>query len=298
MIDCGKKNGFHTFTFYKCISISNPSILRQRIRKQAANLQIIGTIMLTEEGINSTISSLSQENLNKMITLLEKRFGKIKFRKSFSENKPFKRLKVKVRKEIVPSGTNVSLEKKSSNYVKPENWDNFISQDSVITIDVRNNYEVEVGTFRNSISPETKNFREFNKFIENSINNFENKKLAIFCTGGIRCEKASALFNEKGFDDVYQLEGGILNYFKKSKDKKNFDGECFVFDDRVTVDKSLKPGDFIQCFACRRPISKDDKNRPEYTEGISCHNCINEKSDDDRKRFADRQNQKLLNSKK
>ena len=298
MIDCGKKNGFHTFTFYKCISISNPSILRQRIRKQAANLQIIGTIMLTEEGINSTISSLSQENLNKMITLLEKRFGKIKFRKSFSENKPFKRLKVKVRKEIVPSGTNVSLEKKSSNYVKPENWDDFINQDSVITIDVRNNYEVEVGTFRNSISPETKNFREFNRFIENSINNFENKKLAIFCTGGIRCEKASALFNEKGFDDVYQLEGGILNYFKKSKDKKNFDGECFVFDDRVTVDKSLKPGDFIQCFACRRPISKEDKNRPEYTEGISCHNCVNEKSDDDRKRFADRQNQNLLNNKK
>ena len=298
MIDCEKKNGFHTFTFYKCISISNPSILRQRIRKQAANLQIIGTIMLTEEGINSTISSLSQENLNKMITLLEKRFGKIKFRKSFSENKPFKRLKVKVRKEIVPSGTNVSLEKKSSNYVKPENWDDFINQDSVITIDVRNNYEIEVGTFRNSISPETKNFREFNKFIENSINNFENKKLAIFCTGGIRCEKASALFNEKGFDDVYQLEGGILNYFKKSKDKKNFDGECFVFDDRVTVDKSLKPGDFIQCFACRRPISKEDKNRPEYTEGISCHNCVNEKSDDDRKRFADRQNQNLLNNKK
>ena len=233
-----------------------------------------------------------------MITLLEKRFGKIKFRKSFSENKPFKRLKVKVRKEIVPSGTNVSLEKKSSNYVKPENWDDFINQDSVITIDVRNNYEVEVGTFRNSISPETKNFREFNRFIENSINNFENKKLAIFCTGGIRCEKASALFNEKGFDDVYQLEGGILNYFIESKDKKNFDGECFVFDDRVTVDKSLKPGDFIQCFACRRPISKDDKNRPEYTEGISCHNCVNEKSDDDRKRFADRQNQNLLNNKK
>ena len=298
MIDCGKKNGFHTFTFYKCISISNPSILRQSIRKQAANLQIIGTIMLTEEGINSTISSVSQENLNKMITLLEKRFGKIKFRKSFSENKPFKRLKVKVRKEIVPSGTNVSLEKKSSNYVKPENWDDFINQDSVITIDVRNNYEVEVGTFRNSISPETKNFREFNRFIENSINNFENKKLAIFCTGGIRCEKASALFNEKGFNDVYQLEGGILNYFKKSKDKKNFDGECFVFDDRVTVDKSLNPGDFVQCFACRRPISKDDKNRPEYTEGISCHNCVNEKSDDDRKRFADRQNQNLLNNKK
>ena len=298
MIDYEKKNGFHTFTFYKCIPISNPYILRQRIRKQAANLQIIGTIMLTEEGINSTISSTSLENLNKMISLLEKRFGKIKFRKSFSENKPFKRLKVKVRKEIVPSGTNVTLEKKLNNYIKPENWDEFINQDSVITIDVRNNYEVEVGTFSNSISPETKNFREFNSFIERSRNNFKKKKLAIFCTGGIRCEKASALFNDKGFNDVYQLEGGILNYFKKSKDKKNFDGECFVFDDRITVDKNLKPGDFIQCFACRRPISKNDKNRPEYIEGISCHNCINEKSDDDRKRFAERQNQNLLNNKK
>ena len=234
MIDCGKKNGFHTFTFYKCISISNPSILRQRIRKQAANLQIIGTIMLTEEGINSTISSVSQENLNKMITLLEKRFGKIKFRKSFSENKPFKRLKVKVRKEIVPSGTNVSLEKKSSNYVKPENWDDFINQDSVITIDVRNNYEVEVGTFRNSISPETKNFREFNRFIENSINNFENKKLAIFCTGGIRCEKATLALQEIGFKNVYQLKGGIINYLDKRKNNNKWQGECFVFDDRIT----------------------------------------------------------------
>ena len=298
MIDYRKKKGFYTYTFYNCIGIKNPSSLRQKIRKQAENLKIIGTIVLTEEGINSTISSESKKNLDSMISLLEKKFGKIMFRASFSEKKPFKRLKVKVRKEIVPSGTNVTLKKKLSNYIKPENWDEFIKQDSVITIDVRNNYEVEVGTFSNSISPKTKNFREFNSFIENSRNDFENKKLAIFCTGGIRCEKASALFSEKGFDDVYQLEGGILNYFKKSKDKKNFVGECFVFDDRVTVDKNLKSGDFVQCFACRRPISKDDKNRPEYTEGISCHNCINEKSDDDRKRFADRQNQNLLNNKK
>ena len=205
---------------------------------------------------------MSLENLNKMISLLEKRFGKIEFRKSLSENKPFKRLKVKVRKEIVPSGTNVSLEKKSSNYVKPENWDDFINQDSVIAIDVRNNYEVEVGTFVNSISPETKTFKEFNNFIEESKKDFKNKKLGIFCTGGIRCEKASALFNEKGINDVYQLEGGILNYFKNNKNKDNFKGECFVFDDRVTLDKNLNPGGFFQCFACRRPLSKDDLSRP------------------------------------
>ena len=121
----------------------------------------------------------------------------------------------------------------------------------------------------------------------------------MFCTGGIRCEKSTALLKKRGFNTVYHLQGGILKYLEDiPSDKSLWNGECFVFDDRVTVDKSLKPGDFIQCFACRRPISKDDKNRPEYTEGISCHNCVNEKSDDDRKRFADRQNQNLLNNKK
>ena len=294
MIDYRKKKGFYTYTFYNCIGIKNPSSLRQKIRKQAENLKIIGTIVLTEEGINSTISSESKKNLDSMILLLEKKFGKIIFRDSFSEKKPFKRLKVKVRKEVVPSDTEISINKSRSNYIKPEKWDDFIKQKSVLTIDVRNEYEVGVGTFSNSISPKTKNFREFNEFINNSKKDFKNKKIAIFCTGGIRCEKASSLFLHQGFEEVYQLEGGILNYFDKAKDKKNFDGECFVFDDRVTVDKNLSPGDYIQCFACRRPIAKGDSNRPEYIEGISCHNCIDEKTDKDRKRFAERQKQNNL----
>ena len=297
MIDKKRSQGFHTYTFYSCVNIKNPSFLRQRIRKQANNLKIVGTIILTQEGINSTISSKSKNNLNMMISLLENKFGSIKFRESYSKKQPFKRLKVKVRKEVVPSGTDILINTGLSNYIKPENWNDFIKDDSVLLIDVRNNYEVEVGTFVNSISPETKTFKEFNNFIEESKKDFKNKKLGIFCTGGIRCEKASALFNEKGINDVYQLEGGILNFFKNNKNKDNFKGECFVFDDRVTVDKNLNPGGFFQCFACRRPLSKDDLSRPEYTEGISCHNCINEKTDKDRERFADRHKQNLLKSK-
>ena len=152
MIDCQKKKGFYTYTFYNCIYIKNPSSLRQKIRKQAENLKIIGTIILTEEGINSTISSESKKNLDSMILLLEKKFGRIVFRDSFSEKKPFKRLKVKVRKEVVPSNTEILINKSKSNYIKPEKWDDFIKQKSVLTIDVRNEYEVGVGTFNNSIS--------------------------------------------------------------------------------------------------------------------------------------------------
>ena len=294
MIDHKRAQGFHTYTFYSCIKIKNPSSLKQRIRKQANNLKIIGTIILTQEGINSTISSSSKNNLNKMISLLENKFGPIRFRDSFSQKQPFKRLKVKVRKEVVPSGSNIMINKDSNKYIEPENWNDFIKDDSVLVIDVRNDYEVEVGSFLNSISPETKTFKEFGDFVESSKENFKNKKIGIFCTGGIRCEKASALFKDKGIEDVYQLEGGILNYFKKSEDKNSFEGECFVFDDRVTVDKDLNPGGFFQCFACRRPLSKDDLSKPEYMEGISCHNCINEKTDEDRKRFAVRQKQKLI----
>jgi UPF0176 protein len=196
----------------------------------------------------------------------------------------------------------INPSKDAGTYIDSFNWNKLIKDKNTIVVDTRNHYEVSIGSFKKSINPNTKNFSEFPEWVGDNLGKYlgddDSKNIAMFCTGGIRCEKASALFNEKGFNDVYQLEGGILNYFKKSKDKKNFDGECFVFDDRVTVDKNLNPGDFIQCFACRRPISKIDKNRPEYTEGISCHNCIDEKSDDDRKRFADRQNQNLLNNKK
>ena len=189
MIDQKRAQGFHTYTFYSCIKIKNPSSLKQRIRKQANNLKIIGTIILTQEGINSTISSSSKNNLNKMISLLENKFGPIRFRDSFSQKQPFKRLKVKVRKEVVPSGTNIMINKDSSKYIEPENWNDFIKDDSVLVIDVRNDYEVEVGSFLNSISPETKTFKEFGDFVESSKENFKNKKLVFFVPGELDVKK-------------------------------------------------------------------------------------------------------------
>ena len=291
-------NFFYIYTFYSCLKINKPLSYIQVVRKKAKNLKIIGTIIFTPEGINSTIASHNLNNLDNFIAFLEKDFGSISIKKSKSIKAPFKKLKIKTRDEIVPSGTDVRVDVSLNKYIKPENWNEFIDHESVVTIDVRNNYEISVGTFNKSVSPNTKNFREFDKYIKTSKNLFTDKKLAIFCTGGVRCEKASALFHANGIDDVYQLEGGILNYFEKSSSTDNWTGDCFVFFVRVTVDKNLQTGSHTQCFACRRPLSSEDLLKLEYIEGISCHNCKNEKTEDDRQRFAERQKQNLIKKNK
>ncbi|MDA9636471.1 rhodanese-like domain-containing protein [SAR86 cluster bacterium] len=287
-------NFYYIYAFYSCLKINKPLSYIQVVGKKAKNLKIIGTIIFTPEGINSTIASHNLNNLDNFIAFLEKDFGSISIKKSKSIKAPFKKLKIKTRDEIVPSGTDVRVDVSLNKYIEPENWNEFINDESVVTIDVRNNYEIGVGTFNKAVSPNTKNFREFDKYIKASKKLFTDKKLAIFCTGGIRCEKASALFHANGIDDVYQLEGGILNYFEKSSSTDNWTGDCFVFDDRVTVDKNLQTGSHTQCFACRRPLSSDDLLKLEYIEGISCHNCKNEKTEEDRQRFAERQKQNLL----
>ena len=291
-------NFYYIYAFYSCLKINKPLSYIQAVRKKAKNLKIIGTIIFTPEGINSTIASHNLNNLDNFIAFLEKDFGSISIKKSKSIKAPFKKLKIKTRDEIVPSGTDVRVDVSLNKYIKPENWNEFIDDESVVTIDVRNNYEISVGTFNKSVSPNTKNFREFDKYIKTSKNLFTDKKLAIFCTGGVRCEKASALFHANGIDDVYQLEGGILNYFEKSSSTDNWTGDCFVFDDRVTVDKNLQTGSHTQCFACRRPLTSEDLLKLEYIEGISCHNCKNEKTEDDRQRFAERQKQNLIKKNK
>ena len=156
---------------------------------------------------------------------------------------------------------------------------------------VRNDYENKVGTFKNSISPNTKNFREFKDFVKKNKSKFKGKNIGIFCTGGIRCEKALHSFEEEGLTDIHQLQGGILNFLSKAKDKSIWNGDCFVFDERVTVTKDLEPGDYKQCYACRRPLSNEDLKKREYQKGISCHKCFFEKSESDRIRYAERQKQ-------
>ena len=173
----------------------------------------------------------------------------------------------------------------------PLEWSNFVEDPNNIIIDVRNDYENKVGTFKNSISPNTKNFREFKDFVKKNKSKFKGKNIGIFCTGGIRCEKALHSFKEEGLTDIHQLQGGILNFLSKAKDKSIWNGDCFVFDERVTVTKDLEPGDYKQCYACRRPLSNEDLKKREYQKGISCHKCFFEKSESDRIRYAERQKQ-------
>ena len=177
-------------------------------------------------------------------------------------------------------------------YVKPNEWNALISDPEVILIDTRNDYEIEIGTFQNAVDPNTKTFREFPQWAKENLDPSKHKKVAMFCTGGIRCEKSTAYMKEQGFDEVYHLEGGILKYLEEvPKDETMWEGECFVFDNRVAVNHDLQKGSYDQCHACRMPITEDEKLKAEYMEGVSCHHCIDNVSDEQRERFAERQKQ-------
>ena len=282
---------FQIGTFYKCFEFSGYKELEDSLRDYCSKRKIKGTIILTPEGVNATVSSEREKSLEELNEFLNDSIGTIKFRFSISDFSPFKRLKIKKRQELVPSGTKGRSFDHQGNYLTPLEWSNFVEDPNNIIIDVRNDYENKVGTFKNSISPNTKNFREFKDFVKKNKSKFKGKNIGIFCTGGIRCEKALHSFEEEGLTDIHQLQGGILNFLSKAKDKSIWNGDCFVFDERVTVTKDLEPGDYKQCYACRRPLSNEDLKKREYQKGISCHKCFFEKSESDRIRYAERQKQ-------
>ena len=282
---------FQIGTFYKCFEFSGYKELEDSLRDYCSKRKIKGTIILTPEGVNATVSSERERSLEELNEFLNDSIGTIKFRFSISDISPFKRLKIKKRQELVPSGTKSRSFDYQGNYLTPLEWSNFVEDPNNIIIDVRNDYENKVGTFKNSISPNTKNFREFKDFVKKNKSKFKGKNIGIFCTGGIRCEKALHSFEVEGLTDIHQLQGGILNFLSKAKDKSIWKGDCFVFDERVTVTKDLEPGDYKQCYACRRPLSNEDLKKREYQKGISCHKCFFEKSESDRIRYAERQKQ-------
>ena len=286
---------FHISTFYDCCE-RDYSFLKQSLSKKAYELSILGTVILTPEGINSTIACANLENLYTFETYIAKYFPSIDIGRSCSEKKPFKRFKIKERQELVPSGTKLKPTDYAASHIAPESWNEFSENKNTLLIDVRNNYEISVGTFKGALNPDTRNFREFKHFVKENKKNFKGKKIGIFCTGGIRCEKASSIFKSEDINDVHQLKGGILSYLGISKDKKLWEGECFVFDERVTVDKDLNKGSFYQCFACRRPLSEKDLESIHYSAGVSCHQCINEKSEEDRLRYLERHKQIIKKS--
>ena len=280
----------HVVTFYSIENLGDYKKVGRTVERFCLKKNIVGTFFSTRQGINTTLSG-NKENLLSLISMLENKYNlDIKDQTwSFSKSLPFKRLKIKCRDRLLPlNGTFDPVESRGKhlNYLQ---WNKLISDPETIVLDVRNNYETEIGSFRNSLIPNMGNLTEFPDFIENNLLENQDKKIAMFCTGGIRCEIASSFMMDKGFDNVYQLEGGILRYLKEADKENLWEGECFVFDERVTVNKDLKPGNYLQCFGCRRPLSSKDLESEYYVKGVSCHNCFKSSSLKDKERFAQRQ---------
>ena len=278
---------------YKFVEIKNLKELKNKILAFLKENNIYGTILIANEGINGTISGDNPKIIN-LINFLKSdvRFSNIEYKLSFTNNSPFYRTKVKIKKEIVTLGVKIKKTHYNATYIHPEEWNEFIKKDDVILIDTRNKYETSIGSFINSVDPKTDSFRDFPNFVKNNSDLPKNKKIAMFCTGGIRCEKSTAYLKSKGFKYVYHLKGGILNYLEKI-DKKDslWKGDCFVFDNRVSVDHNLKKGNYDQCHACRIPITENDKKHIHYVEGVSCGNCYNKTTPEKKNRFRERQKQ-------
>ncbi|MDA8981071.1 rhodanese-related sulfurtransferase [Candidatus Thioglobus sp.] len=261
------------------------------------SLNIRGTLLLAKEGVNGTISG-DNDSIMKSLDYLQKdeRLVGLEYKFSYSEKPPFKRLKVKLKKEIVTLGvSDIDPIFSSGTYVKPADWNELVNDPDVVLIDTRNNYEFEIGSFKGSINPNTETFREFPAYTKNNLEKYRDKKIAMFCTGGIRCEKSTAYLKSKGFENVFHLQGGILKYLEEVKeDESLWEGECFVFDDRVAVKHNLELGKYDQCHACRFPITDEDKEHPYYEKGASCPRCYGTKNSSQVSRYREREKQVQL----
>ncbi len=285
---------FIVCALYKFTRLESYQSLQAPLLSLMQELEVRGTLLLASEGINGTIAG-SRAAIDQVLHWLSEQPGldAIECKESVSDKPPFKRSKVKLKKEIVTLGVEgIDPRHTVGTYVEPEDWNDLIEDPDVVLVDTRNDYECQVGTFKNAINPKTESFREFPQFAKQHLDPARDKKIAMFCTGGIRCEKSTALLKEMGFDQVFHLKGGILKYLEKvPEEQTRWQGECFVFDDRVTVDHDLMPGSYEQCHACRLPISEEDMQSEHYVKGVSCPNCFDKILPEDRQRFAERQKQ-------
>jgi UPF0176 protein len=286
---------------YKFVRLEQFTQLRDPLLNKMASLDVRGTLLLAAEGINGTIAG-TQVAVDEVLAFLDKQPGldAISHKESFSDKNPFHRTKVKLKKEIVTMGVEgIDPNKVVGTYVKPKDWNALISDPEVLVVDTRNDYEVEIGTFKNALNPDTETFREFPQYVKENLDKDKHKKVAMFCTGGIRCEKSTAYLKEQGFEEVYHLEGGILKYLEEVPQEETlWEGECFVFDGRVAVGHSLEQGQYDQCFACRFPLTEVEKESEYYVKGVSCHRCYDKVSEKQRNRFAERERQIELAAKR
>ncbi|WP_428087288.1 rhodanese-related sulfurtransferase [Candidatus Thioglobus sp.] len=292
---------FTVCALYQFVRLDDFEKFKDPLYNLMADLKIKGTILLALEGLNGTVSG-AQDSIDALLKFLAKdgHFDHLEIKFSYSESLPFKRLKVKLKKEIVTLGVpNIDPKESVGTYVSPQDWNALISDPEVILIDTRNNYEYEIGSFKGAINPNTENFREFPEYTKNNLEQYKSKKVAMFCTGGIRCEKSTAYLKTQGFDEVYHLHGGVLKYLEQTAEKDSlWEGECFVFDERVAVKHNLEQGQYDQCHACRYPITDEDKEHKHYEKGVSCPRCHGSKNEDQISRYRERQKQMQLASKR
>ena len=281
-------------TMYKFVHLPDFEELREILSRACEKQSLKGTLLLAEEGINGTLAG-SRKDIDAFMHFLrlDLRFSDLEHKESFASETPFYRMKVRLKKEIVAMGVRDTDPKQLTGLkVDHKQWNELISDPDVLLIDTRNEYEYEIGTFKNAISTHTKTFREFPEFVNREMDPDKHKKIAMFCTGGIRCEKATNYLLKQGYENIYHLSGGILKYLEKVNQEENlWQGDCFVFDGRVAVDKNLEQGNYEQCFACRMPLSADELKSDEYEKGISCPHCIADMTDEKYIRVSERQRQ-------
>ena len=286
---------------YHFTKFSDYKKLQDPLRKICNSEGIKGSLLIAYEGINGTISG-SRSGIDAVLKHIRSMPGcsDLEHKESFTSEIPFKRMKVKLKKEIVTMGQpHIDPTLNVGNYIEPSDWNNLISQDDVIVIDTRNDYEVAIGSFDGAIDPETKSFGEFPEWWEENRSKYQDKRVAMFCTGGIRCEKSTNFLLNEGVKDVYHLKGGILKYLEEVPEKNSkWNGECFVFDSRVSVKHGLEEGIYNLCYACRMPLAPDDFKKEEFEKGVSCHLCIDSNDDERKERFRERQYQVELADKR
>jgi len=282
---------------YHFTRFPDPAALKPALLELCLAHDVKGTLLLAREGINGTIAG-PRTGIDAVLTHIRALPGcsDLEWKEAVSDHPPFPRMKVRLKREIVTMGQpDVDPRAKVGHYVEPQDWNDLIRSPDVALIDTRNDYEVAIGTFEGAVDPETDSFRDFPAWWEVNKERFHNKRIAMFCTGGIRCEKSTNFLLGQGVEEVFHLKGGILRYLEEMPaENSSWQGECFVFDNRVSVGHGLKEGPHELCHGCRRPILPQDKARPEYEAGVSCHLCIEETSEADKMRFRERQKQIAL----
>jgi UPF0176 protein len=282
---------------YKFVRLDDYADLRSPLTHLMEKHEIRGTLLLANEGVNGTVAA-KRKGIDALLSWFraDSRLTDIVYKESYDAIQPFNRSKVKLKKEIVTLGVEgIDPRHVVGTYVKPQDWNELISDPDVFVVDTRNDYEIEIGTFKNAINPKTDTFRNFPEYVAQNMDPEKHKKVAMFCTGGIRCEKSTAYMKEQGFDEVYHLEGGILKYLEEVPEENSlWEGDCYVFDGRVAVNHQLEKSGYDMCNACRLPITQQDKESELFEKGVSCPKCSHKHTDEQKARFREREKQVQL----